>query len=289
MTEVQPGDISDQTPVAESVTSSVQISALTRAFGRINTAGTDNNTVVYNGRAMTAEQARGLTALLDEFQFTVQYDGEHPDVRIEAAFTKLPLSSSRSQLNPTAGYARFYAGVTYQYAVDDYNPVLPFIVVEQALIDMRKKTTMNGTPVARYAQGWINVAIPLAAFVSICRHITAATDYAIDDRNFTKTADEQYVTTVASISENKNPEMCMIRQVEGTDDEFVQYSLGSVGEAYANDDINDVAVGFIAFSVGLNCEVALGIDSVPHDVQPKLKLRLGPSRILAAAPTRQLT
>ena len=80
----------------------------------------------------------------------------------------------------------------------------------------------------------------------------------------------------------------MICQVDGTDKEFVKYSLGNVGEAYANNNINNVAIRFIAFSVWLNCEVALSIDTVPNDVQPKLKLRLGPSRILAAAPTRQL-
>ena len=82
---------------------------------------------------------------------------------------------------------------------------------------------------------------------------------------------------------NKNPEICMICQVDGADDEFVKYSLGNVGEAYANDDLNDVAIRFIAFSVGLNCEVALSTDTLPNYVHPKLKLRLGPSCILAAA------
>ena len=43
------------------------------------------------------------------------------------------------------------------------------------------------------------------------------------------------------------------------------------------------AIGFIVFSVGLNCEVPTSNETVPEDVQPKLGL--GPSRILAAAAT----
>ena len=97
------------------------------------------------------------------------------------------------------------ASLMYKYTVEEYHPTLPFIMVEQTLIDMKRKVIANGTHVTRYGTGWINVAIPLPAFVSICNKIKSATRYGIDDSNFTKTRDGLYVTTVASINENKKP------------------------------------------------------------------------------------
>ena len=69
---------------------------------------------------------------------------------------------------------------------------------------------------------------------------------------------------------------------------FVKYDLGNVGDAYGNQDIDDIALGFVAFSVGLNCELAMGEDNVPSGTIVKPKLKLRPSRILAAAATHQL-
>lgn len=152
--------------------------------------------------------------------------------------------------------------------------------------------TSNDTPVARYGSGWVNVvAIPTSAFRSICQKITEQTQYAISDENFTSTSDNEYVTTVASINENKKPEISMIQPHPENEGEFVKFSLGSavVGDAYVNLDIDDVAVGFIAFTVGLNKELPIGTDTVPVDAESKVKFnKLGPVRILAAAPADQL-
>lgn len=161
-------------------------------------------------------------------------------------------------------------------------------MVEQALIDMILKLTSNSTPVSRYGTGWINMGIPIKAFLSICAEITSVTGYNIDDSNFVKTDDQQYVTTVASTNENKKPEMMMIHQREEGTAEFTNYRLGSVGDAYTNQDINDVALGFITFSLGLNCKLPLGQETVPQETSVKLKFKLGPSHILAAATATQL-
>lgn len=270
----------------ELLTSTVQIEALTRALRKIDASAGGADRAVYNGKSMTVEQAAGLKAVLDEFRFTVDSDGNYPDITPVVEFSKLPISINRPQLNPRAGHERFYAGVMYKYTVDEHNTELPFIMIEQALIDMRMKMTSNGTPVARYGSGWINVAIPTKAYVAICADITNVSGYTIDDSNFTKTDDEEYVTTVASISENKMPEMAMISAEEGTN-EFKKYNLGNVGEAYTRQDIDDVGLGFISFHVGLNCELPIGNDSVPSDVPVRLKLKLGPSRILMAAAGHQ--
>ena len=225
----------------------------------------------------------------------VDAQGNHPDVAPIVKFSKLPISTSRPQLNPRPGNVRFYAPVMYKYEIDEHSAELPFIVVEQALIDMKRKVSSNGTPVSRYGTGWMNVAIPVDAFKSICETITDKTGYIIDDTNFSYTSDELYVTTVASINENKNPEISMIQQGTGsgdgtdTDESFIKYDLGSVGESYARGDIDDVGVGFIAFSLGLNCEMPIGTESVSADARAKLKFKLGPTRILAAATPYQLT
>jgi len=156
----------DDAVISQPVESAVQITALTRAFSRINSTATDTVSAEYNGKAMTHKQARGLTVLLDEFKFVVESEGGHQDVEILAEFNKLPISTTRPQLNPRAGYVRFYAGVMYKYTVEEYRPSLPFIMVEQTLVDMKRKVSANGTPVTKYGTGWINVAIPLPASIN---------------------------------------------------------------------------------------------------------------------------
>lgn len=76
-----------ETSRCETVTSNTQIAALNRAFNRINTtAAQQPDSAQYNGKSMTVEQAAGLRALLNEFQFVVESSGEHPDVEINAQF-----------------------------------------------------------------------------------------------------------------------------------------------------------------------------------------------------------
>lgn len=286
MSDTGPDDGGDSN--GETVSPGEELDALTRALDRISTAANATLTAEYNGRTMTVEHAAVLESLLDKFKFAVQPEGVHPNIEPVAQFSKLPMSTSRPQLNPRAGYARFYAGVTYKYTVEDHQAELPFIMVEQALIDMKTKVNSNGTPVSRYGTGWVNVGVPIDAFKSICNRITEKTGYAIDDSNFNKTTDDKYVTTVASINERKRPEMVMIQSDPLNPGTYIKYRLGDVGDAYANEDVNDVAIGFITFSLGLNCELPLGEESVPSDALVRLKFKLGPSRLLAAAPANQL-
>ena len=251
------------------ITGDAEVQALTHAFNRINSAATSMATGTYNGKTMTIAQTEGLKALLDEFRFVVDSQGGHPEITPVVEFGKLPISTNRPQLNPRAGFVCFHGPLMYKYQFGEYSAELPLIVVGQALIDMKKKVSSNGTPVSRYGTGWINVGIPTAAFKSICEAITEATGYEIDDSNFSLTADDLYVTTVASINEIKNPEMSMIQEGTSDDEAFIKYDLGSVGEAYTREDLNDVGVGFIAFSLGLNCELPVGTDVVPDDIRTK--------------------
>lgn len=85
---------------------------MTRAFNRIHAAAATSDSVEYNGKTMSAEHAAALKALLDDFAFIVQADGDHPNIVPTTEFSKLPFSTTRPQLNPRAGHARFYAGVT---------------------------------------------------------------------------------------------------------------------------------------------------------------------------------
>ena len=73
-----------ETSRCETVTSNTQIAALNRAFN--TTAAQQPDSAQYNGKSMTVEQAAGLRALLNEFQFVVESSGEHPDVEINAQF-----------------------------------------------------------------------------------------------------------------------------------------------------------------------------------------------------------
>ncbi len=50
--------------------------------------------------------------------------------------------------------------------------LLPFVVFQSGLLDMRTKLTVTGQPILqRYASGWINIAVLKLAYLALLRAV----------------------------------------------------------------------------------------------------------------------
>jgi hypothetical protein len=83
--------------------------------------------------------------------------------------------------------------------------LLPFVVFQSGLLDMRTKLTVTGQPILqRYASGWINTAVLKPAYLALLRAVQEKTGYVINDSAFKGNSDDLYVTTVANLAENNS-------------------------------------------------------------------------------------
>lgn len=265
---------------AELVDDDLEMTRIAAALARLNTNAGGADTATYNGHVVTTAQAEVLKALLDLFEYSCTYDGTYTPPDVGLTFSRLPISVNNPALNPRPGYTRFYAAPSYDYKVGSHSAPMPFVMVEKVIVDLRRKTTSEGRPVSRYGTGWVNVAIPIAAFRAICQPFVDK-GYQIDDSGFKTTVDGEYVTTVCSITESKPPEFTMVVSEE---DRFMKYRLGSVADAYTSGDINDLTIGYVGLTPGFTAEVTEDVSAITTEHPVKLKMKLGVCRIFGRAP-----